>query len=261
MEVIKKIINITGRFFAILSLAIIFHYYLRPIFENPESASLTGTRQLVLIIGHSLSKSNSLWVIYCIFLLSSIYVLTKDYKKNQYKLNEEKESNALAVYIDFISLSENFGIKFKSPIVLNENICSSSELRKFLSIKNGQREDSDYVFRWISSGKFKHYKFLNWSEIVKINNEICSNQFLNKQIDKELLHFAVCPSNDKYFKYSNSFALSKSNEVFKCDFKENNSFKIMNEIGQVRISSSLNEFIELQLKLMSWDYQENYKIK
>lgn len=262
MDKMLRIIGSTSRFFSIIFVLILIHFYLRPIFENPEASSLTGTRQIVLIFGVLLNKSNLYWVFCCLIILYSIAILVKDLRKNKNNKLYDSFKNSADFYREFLTNSENFGYKFNPSIGSSyKHICHSSDLEKFLSIRNGQPENSDYVFRQASMNKREYYRFLPWAEIHSVSLEIGANPLFKNKIDSALLHFAVCENGNNPMEYSSSFAISQNNEIYKCYFNNYSMSNIMNGIGQIKINSSLKEFLEAQFILMVQDEQINYKMK
>ena len=164
-------------------------------------------------------------------------------------------------YSGFIDFCEKMRFRFNPGIVLEANDCFSSELRLLLSIRNGEMENAEHVFRRTFSGRFIYYKFISWNEIMRISTEINSNPVFVKNISKDLLHFAVHSTPDNHYEYTSTFAISRTNEIFKCKFSEYDRFNLVQDIGQVRFSSNMEEFLNTQRQLISWDFQDNYKFR
>ena len=165
------------------------------------------------------------------------------------------------VYKEFFELCERLGYKLNQPIILNENDCFSSDLRLLLSIHNGEDENAEYIFRRTFEGRFTYYKFLDWENISRITKEINLNSVFTSRISKELLHFAMYKSSGNNYEYSGTFAISKTNEIYKCNFVEYDRFNLVRDIGQVRFNLNMNEFLSTQINLIGWDFQQNYKFK
>ena len=164
-------------------------------------------------------------------------------------------------YQKFFELCEKLGCKFNQPIRLGADDCLASELRFLLSIYNGEDENSISAFRRIFSNQFIYYKFLDWDKIKKITKEINSNSAFLGKISSELLHFAMNRTSDNNYEYSSTFAISKTNEIYKCNFVEYDRFNLVRDIGQVKFSSNMEEFLNTQNNLIIWDFQQNYKFR
>ena len=73
------------------------------------------------------------------------------------------------------------------------------------------------------------------------------------------MHFAMYSTSENNYEYSGSFAISDSNEIFKCNFSEYDRFNIVRDISQIKFSSNMFDFITTQKQLLTWDMLQNYK--
>jgi len=168
----------------------------------------------------------------------------------------------MKTYKEFFEFCEKVGYKFKQPIKVETKDCFSSDLKYLLSIHNGEDENTEYVFRRTYSNQFIQYQFLDWNTIKRITKEINSNPVFTDKVSSELLHFAMArKSSDNNHEYGSTFAISETNEIYKCNFTEYDRFNLVRDIGQVRFSSNMKEFLETQKQLITWDFQQNYKFR
>ena len=165
------------------------------------------------------------------------------------------------IYKDFFEFCEKLGYKFNQPIKLRADDCFSSDLKLLLSIHNGEDKNTECVFRRTFSNQFIYYKFLDWDNIKRITKEINLNSVFIGEISSELLHFAMNKVSDNNYEYSSTFAISRTNEIYKCNFVEYDRFNLVRDIGQVRFCSNMKEFLNTQKNLISWDFQQNYKFR
>ncbi|MCB0494869.1 MAG: hypothetical protein KDC79_01920 [Cyclobacteriaceae bacterium] len=160
---------------------------------------------------------------------------------------------------NFINFAVDLGFSFNQPIQLKSTECASTDLVALLGVANGQSTGSQPLFRRTFGGSFIKYTFLDWTNIQRITNEIVSNPNFQNYISRNLMHFAMYSTSENNYEYSGSFAISDSNEIFKCNFSEYDRFNIVRDISQIKFSSNMFDFITTQKQLLTWDMLQNYK--
>lgn len=164
-------------------------------------------------------------------------------------------------YKEFVDFCKRQKVEFNPPINVSEYDCASKELRDLLSIANGEANNSDFLFRYKHSEVFLYYKFLNWNEIQKVTNDINQNPSISKHFSKYLYHFAIRKNKDKKFELLNSFAIDVNNVIYKCNFKEDDNFNLVKGLDQLKLYENLKDFLSNQRRLITLDFQINYKFK